>query len=238
MAELQIVDDAIDEIAARLDLREPNRDALRTIVPTFRSTTTSRASSRRSRPSWTPLQASARPTYWRERWSCSPLPTACVTSSSSPPADDSGEDQGKLHAWPRQEPAWADVLPAGRHHRDNFATPAMRAAMDDPDVKLYLFTRAVADEAGVEDVGRSPQVPGRTRRGVLHTSAGVSTDLVVFADEHHTYYGPAFSTPSATSTRGCCSDLPLRRTRTRRRIRSSSATRSPQRSPTSWSRRR
>jgi type III restriction enzyme len=76
---------------------------------------------------------------------------------------------------------------------ENFATPAMRAAMDDEtQVKVYLFT--------VQSLVRPTS---KTARKVHKFQEGLGTEfyehlqrtdlLAVFADEHHTYYGPAFS---------------------------------------------
>lgn len=76
---------------------------------------------------------------------------------------------------------------------DNFATAAMRAAMDDPQqVKLYVFT--------VQSLIRPTTKAGRKthefQEGLGEAFYGhlqELDDLTVFADEHHTYYGKAFS---------------------------------------------
>jgi type III restriction enzyme len=76
---------------------------------------------------------------------------------------------------------------------DNFASPAMRAAMDDDtQIKVYLFT--------VQSLIRPKS---KTARKVHKFQEGLGGEfyghlknaqrLVVFADEHHAYYGPAFS---------------------------------------------
>lgn len=76
---------------------------------------------------------------------------------------------------------------------ENFATPAMRAAMEDnTQIKIYLFT--------VQSLTK-PQT--KTARRTHKFQEGLGTEfyghlqsveqLVVFADEHHAYYGPAFS---------------------------------------------
>jgi len=76
---------------------------------------------------------------------------------------------------------------------DNFNTPAMRAAMDDPlQVKVYLFT--------VQSLLRPTSKQGRK---VHKFQEGLGTEfyahlksienLVIFSDEHHAYYGKAFS---------------------------------------------
>jgi type III restriction enzyme len=76
---------------------------------------------------------------------------------------------------------------------DNFNTPAMRAEMDDPSkVKLYIFT--------VQSLTRPTSKSGRKthkfQEGLgeaFYDHLTACEDLIVFADEHHTYYGDAFS---------------------------------------------
>lgn len=76
---------------------------------------------------------------------------------------------------------------------DNFDTPAMRARMDDEDeVKLYVFT--------VQSLVRpTSKVGKRTHKFQEGLGSGFykrlqdAGDLVVFADEAHTYWGRAFS---------------------------------------------
>lgn len=76
---------------------------------------------------------------------------------------------------------------------DNFASPRMRSAMDDPDqVKIYLFT--------VQSLLRPTSKQGRK---VHKFQEGLGAEfyahlqsverLAVFADEHHAYFGKAFS---------------------------------------------
>jgi type III restriction enzyme len=77
---------------------------------------------------------------------------------------------------------------------DNFATPAMRAAMDDPDnVKLFIFT-VQALLKPESKVGRKTHKFQEGLGQAFYAHLQELEDLVVFADEHHTYYGPAFST--------------------------------------------
>ncbi len=76
---------------------------------------------------------------------------------------------------------------------DTFNSPATARAMDDPDiVKVYAFS--------VQSLVRPDSVQGRrTHRFQEGLGAGFyrrlqeATPLVVFADEHHLYYGPRFS---------------------------------------------
>lgn len=76
---------------------------------------------------------------------------------------------------------------------ENFNTAAMRAAMDDPTkVKLFIFT--------VQALTRPTTATGRKthkfQEGLgraFYEHLDAQDDLVIFADEHHCYYGPGFS---------------------------------------------
>jgi type III restriction enzyme len=77
---------------------------------------------------------------------------------------------------------------------ENFATAAMRAAMDDTaQVKLFIFTV----QALIRPQSKTGRKTHKFQEGLGEAFYGhlqEVPDLVVFADEHHTYYGPAFST--------------------------------------------
>jgi type III restriction enzyme len=76
---------------------------------------------------------------------------------------------------------------------DNFATPAMRAAMDDPDqVKLYIFTVQALLKPETK-VGRKTHKFQEGLGTAFYAHLQSLDRLVVFADEHHMYYGPKFS---------------------------------------------
>ncbi len=76
---------------------------------------------------------------------------------------------------------------------DNFATPAMRAAMDDPEqVKLFIFTVQALTKPQTT-LGRKTHKFQEGLGEAFYAHLQEQGDLVVFADEHHTYYGPAFS---------------------------------------------
>lgn len=76
---------------------------------------------------------------------------------------------------------------------ENFATPAMRAAMDDPTkVKVYLFTV----QSLIKPQSKAGRRTHKFQEGLgaeFYAHLKATTPLVVFADEHHVYYGPAFS---------------------------------------------
>lgn len=76
---------------------------------------------------------------------------------------------------------------------ENFATPAIRTAMDDPDlVKVFIFT-VQALLKPESKVGRRTHKFQEGLGQAFYEHLQELDDLVVFADEHHTYYGPAFS---------------------------------------------
>jgi type III restriction enzyme len=76
---------------------------------------------------------------------------------------------------------------------ENFATAAMRAAMDDPEaVKLFIFTVQALTKPQTK-VGRRTHKFQEGLGEAFYAHLQGLDDLVVFADEHHTYYGPAFS---------------------------------------------
>lgn len=186
--------DSIAEISARLDLREPNREALETIA--------------------------AEVSQWYEVDGKEP-PFECVVDSATgvgktyvligsleffvaarSVADFVIITPGRTILEKSEDnltPGHPKSLLGPMSFRpvvvtaENFATPSMRAAMDDPSqVKIYLFT--------VQSLIR-PQ--SKTARKTHKFQEGLGTEfyehlqsvenLVVFADEHHCYYGAAFS---------------------------------------------
>lgn len=77
---------------------------------------------------------------------------------------------------------------------DNFATAAMRASMDDPaQVKLFIFTVQALLRPSTK-VGRKTHTFQEGLGAAFYTHLQELDDLVVFADEHHAYFGQAFST--------------------------------------------
>jgi type III restriction enzyme len=76
---------------------------------------------------------------------------------------------------------------------ENFATPAIRAAMDDADqVKLFIFTVQSLLKPETRAGRRTHKFQEGLGQAFYEHLQGLA-DLVVFADEHHTYYGQAFS---------------------------------------------
>lgn len=76
---------------------------------------------------------------------------------------------------------------------ENFSSPVVRVAMDDPDqVKLYVFTVQSLTRPNTE-AGRRTHKFQEGLGAAFYAYLQALSDLVVFADEHHCYYGPAFS---------------------------------------------
>lgn len=76
---------------------------------------------------------------------------------------------------------------------ENFNTAAMRAAMDDPTkVKLFIFTVQALTKPKTE-TGRKTHKFQEGLGRAFYDHLDAQDDLVIFADEHHCYYGPGFS---------------------------------------------
>lgn len=194
MAELRLFDDTIAEIAARLDLREPNADAVRTLAAEVSQ--------------WFDVDARGAPfecvidsatgvgktyilagamemfaTAHRVRDFVIVAPGRAILNKTR---DNLTPGHPKSLLGPM---SFAPIVVTA----DNFATPVIRAAMDDPNaIKVYLFT--------VQSLVKPEVKTGRRTREFqeglgteLYGHLQASTPLVVFADEHHCYYGPAFS---------------------------------------------
>lgn len=76
---------------------------------------------------------------------------------------------------------------------ENFVSPAVRAAMeDDGQVKLYVFTVQALTKPSTK-VGKRTHEFQEGLGAAFYARLQAAQDLIVFADEHHTYYGAAFS---------------------------------------------
>jgi len=76
---------------------------------------------------------------------------------------------------------------------ENFNTAAMRSAMDDPtQVKLFIFTVQALTKPKTE-TGRKTHKFQEGLGRAFYAHLDELEDLVIFADEHHCYYGPGFS---------------------------------------------
>lgn len=76
---------------------------------------------------------------------------------------------------------------------DNFASPSIRAALDDQtQVKLFVFTVQALIKPDSK-VGRRTHKFQEGLGEALYAHLQSLLDLTVFADEHHAYYGSSFS---------------------------------------------
>jgi type III restriction enzyme len=191
---LELSEDAIAEIAARLDLREPNADAVRTLAaevsqhydvderqPPFEAVIDSATGVGK-----TYILAGA-----MELFAIADEVRDFVIVTPGRTILEKTRDNFTLgHAKSLLEPmSFRPVVITA----DNFNTPVMRAAMDDPtQIKVYLFTvqSLIKPES---KVGRKTHKFQEGLGKEFYTHLQATERLVVFADEHHTYYGPAFS---------------------------------------------
>lgn len=194
MADLQLFEDVIAEIAARLDLRDPNREAVETLaaevsqhydvdqeLPPFEAVIDSATGVGKTYILTGAMELFAATYGVRDFVVVTPGRTILdKTRDNFTP----GHPKSLLGPM-----SFRPVVITS----DNFATPAMRAAMDDDSlVKVYLFT-----------VQSLIKPESKTGRKTHKFQEGLGTEfyahlqsvgqLVVFADEHHCYYGPAFS---------------------------------------------
>jgi type III restriction enzyme len=194
MGSLELFEDAIAEIAARLDLREPNADAVRTLAaevsqhydvearePPFEAVIDSATGVGKTYILAGAMELFAGAYGVRDFVVVTPGRTILgKTRDNFTP----GHPKSLLGPMSFQPVVITS---------ENFNTPVMRSAMEDSSqVKVYLFTvqSLIKPES---KVGRKTHKfqEGLGTEFYAHLQATVR--LIVFADEHHTYYGPAFS---------------------------------------------
>jgi type III restriction enzyme len=194
MGELQLSEDSVAEIAARLDLREPNREAVQTLAaevsqhydvdgnePPFEAVIDSATGVGKTYILAGAMELFAIADGVRDFVIVTPGRTILDKTRDNFTPGHPKSLLGPMSFRPV-------VITA-----ENFNTPVMRAAMDDEgQVKVYLFT-----------VQSLIQPESKVGRRTHKFQEGLGTEfyahlqaierLVVFADEHHCYYGPAFS---------------------------------------------
>jgi type III restriction enzyme len=194
VAELQIFEDGIAEIAARLDLRDPNRDAVQTLAaevsqhydvegkqPPFEAVIDSATGVGKTYILAASMELFAAAYGVRNFVIVTPGRTILEkTRDNFTP----GHPKSLLEAM-----SFRPVVVTS----ENFATPAMRTAMDDTaQVKVYLFTV----QSLIRPESKNARKTHEFQEGLgteFYAHLQSVKDLVVFADEHHCYYGPAFS---------------------------------------------
>jgi type III restriction enzyme len=194
MSDLQLFQDVVAEVAARLDLREPNRDAVQTLAaevsqyydvddkqPPFEAVIDSATGVGKTYILAGSMEMFAAAYGVRNFIIVTPGNTILSKTRDNFTPGHPKSLLGSMNFRPV-------VITA-----ENFASPAMRAAMDDDtQVKIYLFN--------VQSLTKPTSKQGRKthkfQEGLgdeFYAHLQKTAPLVVFADEHHAYYGPAFS---------------------------------------------
>jgi type III restriction enzyme len=193
-ADLQLHDDLIAEIAARLDLREPNREAIQTLAAEVSQ--------------WFDVDQKAVPLEAVLDAATGVGKTYILTGAMELFASAYGVRDfvvvtpGRTILEKTRDnftPGHAKSLLAPMSFAptvvtsENFAAPATRVAMeDDTQVKVYIFTV----QALLKPESKTGRRTHKFQEGLgseFYAHLKELPRLVVFADEHHTYYGPAFS---------------------------------------------
>ena len=194
MAELTIFEDAIAEISARLDLREPNKEAVRTInatlsqyydveekLPPFEAVIDSATGVGKTYILIGAMELFVTGYGIRDFVIVTPGSTILEKTKNNFTPGHPKSLLGPMSFQPV-------VITA-----DNFATPVMRAAMDDDSqIKVYLFTV----QSLIKPTSKTARKTHKFQEGLgieFYAHLQQIDNLVTFADEHHTYYGPAFS---------------------------------------------
>jgi type III restriction enzyme len=185
--------DRVEAIAARLDLRQPNKEALESIVfetvnhydidhepPPFEAVVD--------------VATGVGKTYVLaaaiEYFAADGVRNVAIVVPGRTILDKTVANFTPGH--PKSLLAGMDVRPVVVT-AENFATAAMRAAMDDPaQVKLFIFTV----QALIKPETKAGRKTHKFQEGLgeaFYAHLQGLDDLVVFADEHHTYFGPSFS---------------------------------------------
>lgn len=194
MGDLHLYPDTIAEIAARLDLRDPNRDGVLTIAaevsqhydvdekePPFEAVIDSATGVGKTYILTGAMEFFAIAHDVSEFVIVTPGRTILEKTR-----DNFTPGHPKSLLGPMSfEPV---VITA-----ENFNTPAMRAVMDDPgQIKVYLFTV----QSLIKPESKTARKTHKFQEGLgteFYAHLQKTERLVVFADEHHCYYGPAFS---------------------------------------------
>jgi len=194
MADLQLFEDAIAEISARLDLREPNREAVETLaaevsqyydvdgdLPPFEAVIDSATGVGKTYILTGSMELFAATYGVRDFVVVTPGRTILDKTRDNFTPGHSKSLLGPMSFRPV-------VITS-----ENFATPAMRSAMDDESqVKVYLFTV----QSLIKPESKTGRKTHKFQEGLgteFYAHLQAIENLVVFADEHHCYYGPAFS---------------------------------------------
>ena len=194
MGELQLFEDTIAEIAARLDLRDPNREAVQTLaaeVSQFYDVEAKPAPFEAVIDSATGVGKTYILVGAMELFAIADgVRDFVIITPGRTILDKTRDNLTPGHPKSLLGPmSFRPVVVTA----ENFNTPVMRAAMDaESEIKVYLFTvqSLITPESKVARKTHKFQ-EGLGTEFYAHLQA--VERLVVFADEHHCYYGPAFS---------------------------------------------
>jgi type III restriction enzyme len=194
LGDLRLFGDTIAEIASRLDLREPNRDAVQTLAAEvsqhydvdekpspFEAVIDSATGVGKTYILAAAMELLVNARGVRDFVIVTPGRTILEKTRDNFTAGHPKSLLGPMSFQPV-------VITA-----ENFNTPVMRTAMDDDtQVKVYLFTvqSLIKPES---NIGRKTHKFQEGLGTEFYSHRQAAENLVVFADEHHTYYGPAFS---------------------------------------------
>ena len=189
-----IREDLVEAIAARLDLREPNKEALRSIAATVASHFGIEGKTE-TFEGVVDVATGVGKTY---------VLAAAIEYFSA-----LGHDNFAVITPGRTilEKTAANFTPGHRKSllggmevrpvvitSENFASADKAAAMEDPDeTKLFIFTVQALLGSEKNEVKRKTRKFQEGLGKAFYAHLESLDDLIVFADEHHTYYGDAFS---------------------------------------------
>lgn len=193
-SQLGIDDDRIEEVSKRLDLRAPNREALESLVlevaqhyradsknPPFECVLDSATGVGKTFIMAAAIEYFAAADAVRNFVVVAPGRTILEKTIANFTPGHRKSLLGSMESRP--------VLVTA----DNFATAATRAAIDDDtQTKLYVFTVQSLTAPTSKTGRKTHEFHEGLGEGFYDHLAGLE-DLVVFADEHHCYMGPAFS---------------------------------------------
>lgn len=194
MGELQFQTDLLNEVAHRLDLREPNRKAIESVIL---RTSDHYDVQERTQPFECIVDSA---TGVGKTYVMAGL-IEYLADVEHPArnflllaAGRTIRDKSALNFTPGNPKSLRSLMRSDPYviTAENFDSQAARAAMDDGRVtKLYIFTVQALTSATGE--GRATHVSLETLGISFYERLARLDDLVILADEHHCYRGPAFS---------------------------------------------
>ncbi|WP_425838308.1 DEAD/DEAH box helicase family protein [Streptomyces fractus] len=194
MGELQFQADLLNEVAHRLDLREPNRKAIESVIL---RTSDHYDVQERTQPFECIVDSA---TGVGKTYVMAGLME--YLADAEHPARNflllapgrTIRDKSALNFTPGNPKSLRPLMRSNPYviSAENFDSQAARAAMDDVSVtKLFVFTVQALTSATGE--GRATHVSLENLGASLYERLAQLDDLVILADEHHCYRGPAFS---------------------------------------------